>query len=416
LTVEIRDRIKELRRVKAGELVPNRRNWRRHSEGQAAALKGLLAEVGYADALIARELPGGTLELIDGHLRAATTPDAIVPVLVLDVTEVEADKILLTLDPLAAMAESDGEQLKALLLSVRTDNAAVEELLRRTAGPDLWALIHPPDLNEAEVGPERADELRQLWGTETGQLWAIGPHRLICGDCTDPAVGARLWRLREVACRMIWTDSPFGVSYGEKTAWTHKHGGSRRRRPIENDALKPAELQRLFANALKLASEYALPGAVIYAAVPSVFLKYFIQGLEDGGFGYRHCLMWLKQSFVMGRSDYHYRHEPILYGWRDNGPHYFTDDRTQDSVFAIDRPRVSELHPTTKPVELISRMIANSSRPGELVYDPFCGSGSTLVAAHQLARIGYGVEIDPAYVAVTLERLTLLGLKPRLEN
>jgi DNA modification methylase len=104
------------------------------------------------------------------------------------------------------------------------------------------------------------------------------------------------------------------------------------------------------------------------------------------------------------------------YGWLGNDPHFFVDDRTQDTIFEIDRPAASPWHATTKPVELIARMIANSSRPGELVYDPFCGSGSTLLAAQQLGRIGYGVEIDPGYVAVTLERLSLLGLKPELEN
>jgi DNA modification methylase len=117
---------------------------------------------------------------------------------------------------------------------------------------------------------------------------------------------------------------------------------------------------------------------------------------------------------VLGRSDYHYRHESILYGWREDGPHYFTEDRTQDSVFEVDRPVASPFHSTTKPVALIARMITNSSRPGELVYDPFVGSGSTLLAAHQLGRICYGVEISPDFVAVTLERLSALGLKPEL--
>ena len=116
----------------------------------------------------------------------------------------------------------------------------------------------------------------------------------------------------------------------------------------------------------------------------------------------------------MGRADYHYRHEPILYGWIENGPHYFVDDRTHDSVFEVNRPVVSDLHPTTKPVELIAKMLANSSRSGELVFDPFAGSGSTIVAAHQLDRVGYGCEIDPGYLAVSLERLSILGLKPRL--
>src|SRR6202047_729754 len=140
--VRIRDRIKELRRVRAKDLLPNPKNWRRHPKTQVDALRGLLAEVGYADALLARELPDGRLMLIDGHLRAETTPDALVPVLVLDVTEEEADKILLTLDPLAAMAESDSERIKALLQTVSTDNEAVQELLRTTAGEQLWAALH----------------------------------------------------------------------------------------------------------------------------------------------------------------------------------------------------------------------------------------------------------------------------------
>ena len=112
---------------------------------------------------------------------------------------------------------------------------------------------------------------------------------------------------------------------------------------------------------------------------------------------------WLTTTTVSNRS---------LDGWLPDAAHYFIDDRTQDDVFEVDKPQVSEFHPTTKPVELIARMVANSSRPGETVYDPFCGSGSTLLAAHQLGRVGYGVEIDPGYIAVTLERLSALGLKP----
>ena len=113
-------------------------------------------------------------------------------------------------------------------------------------------------------------------------------------------------------------------------------------------------------------------------------------------------------------ADYHHRYEPILYGWLPDATHYFVEDRSQDDVFEVDKPHVSSFHPTTKPVELIAKMIANSSRAGEVVYDPFCGSGSTLLAAHQLDRIGYGVEISPEYVAVCLQRLADLGLKPEL--
>ena len=119
---------------------------------------------------------------------------------------------------------------------------------------------------------------------------------------------------------------------------------------------------------------------------------------------------------MIGMADYHHRYEPILYGWLPGAAHYFANDRGQDDVFEVDKPHISDLHPTTKPVELIARMVRNSSREGELVYDPFCGSGSTLLAAHQLGRIGYGVEIDPGYVAVTLERMSALSLKPELTS
>ncbi len=414
--MEIKDRIKELRRVRASELIPNTKNWRKHPTAQAQALRAMLLDVGYADALIARELPDGRLELIDGHLRAETTPDSIVPVLVLDVTEEEADKLLLTLDPLAAMAEADNERLKELLESVRPDNEAVRELLKHTAGDRLWATLFPEELDGAEIAPERADELRQKWGTEVGQLWQAGPHRIIGGDCTDPAVIEHLWSGDCPRTRLIWTDAPYGVSYADKNRLLNKSDrGNRIQKRIINDHLSEAETTSLFRAGLALAAKYCRPGAGVYASVPGgPLLVRFITALEEAGFAFKSTLVWVKNQFVIGMSDYHFRHELILYGWLRNGAHFWNGGRSQDSVFEVDRPRVSDLHPTSKPIALLVRMIANSSRPGELIYDPFCGSGSTMVAAHQLGRSTYACELDPGYVAVTLERLSLLGLKPRL--
>jgi len=416
--MEIRDRVKELRRVKAKDLVPNRKNWRVHPKAQASALRGLLAEVGYADALIARELPDGKLQLIDGHLRAETTPNAIVPVLVLDVTEEEADKLLATLDPLAGMAEADAGRLNALLASVRTDSVAVGELLERIAGEKAWLSVNSAvDVQDPEPQIERAAELQIKWGTARGQLWKIDSHRLLCGDCRDRSEVARLWRESGSLVRLIWTDPPYGIDYvaTKNKALRQLHKGTRVKTNIVNDALSPKETHELFRAALSLAAERAHQGAACYASVAAgPLLAGFIQAFEAAGFSFKHHLVWVKQQMVLGRCDYHYRHEPILYGWLENGPHYFCEDRTQDTVFEINKPVSSEFHPTTKPVALIARMVANSSRLGELVYDPFCGSGSTLLAAHQLGRIGYGVEIDPGYVAVALERLSVLGLRPEL--
>jgi DNA modification methylase len=353
--------------------------------------------------------------LIDGHLRKETTPDAQVPVLVLDVSEEEAEKILLTLDPLAAMAESDSERIKALLATVQTNSGAVQDLLKRTAGDRLWEIVHPEDVKEVEIPHERADELRVKWGTETGQLWQIGPHRLLCGDSREQSEIARLWKGTQQRARLIWTDAPYGIGYADKNRLLNRSDrGNRIQKPIANDHLSEVDTGALFRDVLAVASGYCEPGASVYATVPGgPLLVRFIVALEAAGFGFHSTLVWIKNHFVLGMSDYHFRHELILYGWLP-GAHLWNGNRSQDSVFEVDRPQVSASHPTAKPVELIARMIVNSSRPGELVFDPFGGGGSTTAAAHQLGRIGYSCEIDFGYVAVQLERLSMLGLRPEL--
>src|SRR5579862_102011 len=222
----IRDRIREFKRVPARELVVNPKNWRRHPKAQVDALRGLLAEIGYADALLARELQDGRLMLIDGHLRKDTTPDAQLPVLILDVNEEEADKLLLTLDPLAALAESDAERIGALLQTVRTESPAVEELFRRTAGQQLWSLIHPQ--GEPPAQNDQAAELQKKWKTETGQLWRIGDHRLLCGDATRDEDVARL--MSNERAILFATDPPYAVGYSggaHPQSWGNKGAANR---------------------------------------------------------------------------------------------------------------------------------------------------------------------------------------------
>lgn len=408
--MNVRDRIKDLRRVPARDLVVNPRNWRKHPAAQAEALRGLLDQIGYADALIARELPDGQLMLIDGHLRAETTPEQRVPVLVLDVNEAEADMILATLDPLASMATTDKVAARDLVALLEGQTDSVRQLLESLSPRNTAGLADP----DPQI--DKAAELKAKWATEPGQGWQIGPHRLICGDSRGEGTVGRLWADGAPLLRMVWTDPPYGVDYAAKNAYLNRSDrGNRIQVPIVNDNLTAGETGIMFKKALEVAKQFAEAGAACYATVPAgPMLIYFVQAFTAAGFTYRAQLAWVKQQFVIGMADYHHRFEPILYGWLPNGTHYFIDDRSQDDVFQVDRPKASEFHPTTKPVDLIARMIANSSRPGEIVYDPFCGSGSTLLAAHQLGRIGFGVEVDPGYVAVTLERASALGLKPEL--
>jgi DNA modification methylase len=415
--VKIRNRIVGTRTVLGRDLVPNPRNWRRHPKAQEEALRALLREIGVADALLVRELPDKRLMLLDGHLRAGIMPDQEVTVLVLDLNEEEADKLLLTLDPIAGMATADNQRLDELLATLRSDDPAVLVLLDEIRAKEGLLLQQTDGLSDPEPQIDWADELQKKYGTASGQLWYVGPHRIVCGDSRDPHTVSRLWDTGQ-KYRMISSDPPYGIDYAAKNKVLNRSDrGNRIQKPIENDSLPPGEASELFRDSLKQALMFATKGAACYATVPSgTALPYFIKAFNDSGFSFKHLLVWFKNHFVIGMSDYQHRHEAILYGWLENGSHYFVPDRTQSSVFEIDKPSTSPLHPTTKPTALIAEMIQNSSRPNEIIYDPFCGSGSTIIAAAQLKRIGYGCEIDPGYVAVELERLTSLGLKPELRN
>jgi len=416
-TLEIRNRVVELRRVRAKDLLPNPRNWRRHPKAQANAMRAMLGEIGNSDAMLARELPNGRLQLLDGHLRAGLMPEEEVPVLILDLNEAEADKLLLTLDPLASMASTDSERLAALLESWRTDSPAIQVLLDNLRAQEGLLLEDLDDLADPEPQVDKGEELRSKWGTARGQLWQAGPHRLVCGDSRNPGTIQRLWEDGQ-KFRLLCCDPPYGIDYAAKNEFLNRTDrGNRIQKPIANDDLSPLAVTALFRDALKRALTFAAKGAACYATVPSgTLLPYFIAAFNDSGFSFKHLLVWVKQQFVIGLADYQPRHEPVLYGWLEDGAHFFTPDRCQSSVFEVDKPHTSELHPTTKPVGLLARMIANSSRAGEVVYDPFCGSGSTIVAAAQLKRVGFGCELDPGYLAVELERLATLGLRPLLRS
>jgi len=198
--VKVRDRIKELRRVPASELIPNPKNWRTHPVAQQDALKGVLAEIGYADALIARETPDG-LMLVDGHLRAETTPDAEVPVLVLDINEAEADLMLATLDPLATMAGRDEGRLSELVSSLSPDSAAVSDLLN--------GMVENIDLEKDVPPDEDVFEIPSVSWVQQGDMFQLGRHRLLCGDSTDVESVEKL--MGGAKGSLVHADPPYGM-------------------------------------------------------------------------------------------------------------------------------------------------------------------------------------------------------------
>ena len=381
------DRITELRRLRAADLMANPRNWRRHPEPQRRALRAVLDQIGMADALLAREVDG-QLVLIDGHLRADLDPEAIVPVLLLDVSEEEAATLLATLDPLAGMAVADPVALAALLADVLVP----DEVLAAS----LWSMaeaVPSPGLTDPDaIPPSGKRRVRR------GDLWAMGEHRLACADATDPAWVNRL--MAGERAHLLWTDPPYGVGYVGKTA---------RALRIAGDGVDG--LEGLLRAALAAADEALRPGARIYLCHPTgPNAGGFHQAFTQVGWRLHQSLVWVKDRMVLGHADYHHRHEGILYGYKPGpgrwgrGARGWYGGNDQDSVLEVDRPAASPDHPTAKPVELIRRCLANSSRPGDAVLDPFAGSGSTLIAAEELGRRGYLVEIDPAYCDVVLDR------------
>ena len=411
--MQLKDRIKELRRVPASELVPNPKNWRTHGDDQRDALRGVLAEIGIADATLARELPDGRLMIIDGHLRAETAGDSMVPVLVLDVTEAEADKILLTLDPLAAMAGADKIKLDGLLREAEMQAPAVQEMLASLADEvGLYADDEKKEIVEDEVPEPPAEPI-----TKPGDLWLLGDHRLLCGDSTKAEDVERL--MAGAKAGMMVTDPPYNVEYEgnyiqsgrilkkEQKVWS---GG------IANDNLSNFGewLATVFA-----ASDAAIEiGAAIYVwHPPGEDGKYFWSAWPYDRWHFQVDLVWNKTSLIISRWDYKPQHEPCMYGWKGKNRSWIGPNN-EPTVWDIPRQQGASgekrEHPTQKPVECMARAIRNHDGS---VYDPFLGSGTTLIAAEQLGRKCYGMEISPAYCDVIVKRWeTLTGKKASADS
>jgi DNA modification methylase len=314
--MHIRDRIKDLRRVRAGDLRPHPKNWRKHPEEQQNALRGILAEVGFVDALMVRELPDGGLQIVDGHLRAETTPDAEVPVLVVDLDEAEADKVLATFDPLAAMAEPDEAQLEALLRGISTDSEALAELLDQLAKDAQRG--QAVEVSEDDV-PEPPDEAI----TKPGDLWILGDHRLLCGDSSKPEDVDRL--LGGQVIHLVNTDPPYNVKVEPRSnnaiaaglsSFSNQGKGNgkgkkmrAKDRPLANDFVTDEAFDEMLLAWFGNMARVLEPGRGFYIWGGYANCANYPPVLKATGLYFSQALIWDKQHPVLTRKDFMGAHE-----------------------------------------------------------------------------------------------------------
>jgi DNA modification methylase len=246
-----------------------------------------------------------------------------------------------------------------------------------------------PD-NAADDDFDIDDEIPEVPFSQSGDIYELGSHRVMCGDSTDSKQVATLLGGKEVD--MIFTDPPYNVDY-EGTAGK-----------IKNDKMEDDTFYLFLYAAFQNMFEHTKPGGAIYCCHADTEGLNFRNAYKKAGYKLAECLVWVKNALVLGRQDYHWRHEPILYGWKEGAAHYFVDDRSQDTIWEYNKPRKNEEHPTMKPLELVGKAISNSSRRHETILDLFGGSGSTMIAADQLDRKAYLMELDEKFIDVIVKR------------
>lgn len=264
-------------------------------------------------------------------------------------------------------------------------------------GLDIPDFRMPEELQEDEY--DIPDDIQT--DIVAGDLFEIGPHRLICGDSTKPETFNRLMAGKEAD--LVVTDPPYNVNYT---------GGTKKKLKIENDSMSVDDFSQFLMDFHMALVPFTKAGCPWYVWHADSSGALFRSAFELSGLKLAQCLIWKKNSLVMGRQDYQWQHEPCLYGWKEGAAHPWYSDRKQTTILEFDRPQRNAEHPTMKPVPLIGYQIANSSKSGDIVVDAFGGSGTTMVASEQIGRCAYLVEFDPKYCQVIVDRM--LKLNPDL--
>lgn len=378
----------EMQLVSTDKLIPYVNNARTHSAEQINKLRASLREFGFINpVIIDREF-----NVIAGHGRiAAAKAEGIskVPCVFADhLTEAQKKAYILADNRMALDAGWDEEMLKVEIEALQAEDIDIS-----LTGFDEKELATLFD-TDSEVTDDDFDlttALQKAAFVQRGDIWNVGRHKLMCGDATSEEDVSAL--MGDTKANLILTDPPYGVSFKSSSGLT-----------IKNDSMKNDEFYNFLLSAFKCMADHLEKGGSAYVFHADTEGLNFRKAFIDAGFHLAGCCIWVKDSLVLGRSDYQWQHEPILYGFMQNGKHKWFSDRKQTTIWNFSKPKKNSDHPTSKPLDLLAYPISNSTQENAVVIDTFGGSGSTLMACEQMNRICFTMELDEKYASVILRR------------
>lgn len=379
----------ELKKLPIASLIPaeyNPRKALKPGDKEYEKIKNSIQEFGYCEPVIVN----ADMTIIGGHQRVTVLQDlgyTEIDCIVIDIDKTKEKALNIALNKIT------GEWNKELLADLIADlqDSDFDVSFTGFEPPEIEQLmnsVHDKEIEEDDFDVEA--ELEAPAMSKEGDLWILGNHRLLCGDSTLPESYDRLMDGKKA--NLVVTDPPYNVNY-------QAEAGS-----IKNDKMEEEQFEKfLFAAYVNMEQSMA-DDASIYVFHSDSHGLAFRKAFEEAGFYLSGCCIWKKNSLVLGRSPYQWKHEPVLFGWKKGGKHQWYSDRKQSTIWEYDRPKKNDLHPTMKPVNLIAYPIKNSSMSNCIVLDPFGGSGSTLIACEETKRICYTIELDTKYTDVIVKR------------
>ena len=371
------------------DLIPYALNSRTHSDEQVAQLAASIREFGFTNPVLVDEQNN----LIAGHGRLLAARklklDKVPAVVVTGLDDRKRRALVIADNKLALNAGWDEEALRVELEDLAGDFGE----LMGFSEDELVALLKQDEGTEGLTDEDAVPEVPAVPVTVEGDVWLLGRHRLMCGDSTSID---HLERLCDGQLVDMWlTDPPYNVAY---------EGGTKEKLTIQNDSMSNDSFRQFLRDSYTAADAVMKKGAVFYIWHSDSEGYNFRGAASDIGWQIRQCLIWKKSSLVMGRQDYHWMHEPCLYGWKDGAAHLWAADRKQTTILEFNKPLRNGEHPTMKPVELFEYQMLNNTKGSDLVLDSFAGSGTTAIACEKHGRMARLMELDPKYCDVIIKR------------